>query len=124
MPYPFSLRIPYALELYAVTGNQGSLFLQPKHSFLGAELDCELVVGYEDTTNWEIEALRFEQTRWNPEFEVTAKSDPDLWKLIDRALDLDDKAVCARVIELINEAYYDRQAMREDAMADRYEEYR
>lgn len=91
-----SLRIPYALEFNALIGSTNGI---KQYAFTGMELDAELVVEYEDSQNWEITGLRFEQSRWNPEFEVTPTSDPDLWKLIERAIDLDDKAIAARVVE-------------------------
>lgn len=122
--YPYSLRFPYALELHAIIGNRDSLLLAKQYAFCGVEFDAEIEVDYEDPDNWEITGLRFEQTRWNPEFTVTPKSDPDLWKLIDRALDLDDKAICAKVKEQIIEAYSDRDGERCDAAHDAWVESR
>ena len=110
MAYPYTLRFPYAVELTSKTG-------AITHGFI-AEIDAELVVEYEDTDNWEVVGLRFEQTKYSPEFEVTPKSDPTLWALIERALDLDDKAVCAKVRDQIVEAYCDMRDERGDMEYD------
>ena len=111
--YPYTLRVPYTLQLTTKIGPHQSAFV--------CEIDAELVVEYEDTQNWEISALRFEQTRWNPEFEVTPESDPDLWKLVERALDMDDKTIAARIVEAGEE---ERAACKADAADQAYEAYR
>lgn len=117
MHMPYTLRIPYTLELSAKTGAFNYCFV--------SEFDCELVVEYADDENWEIASVRMEQTQWNPEFEISAKSDPTLWTLIERALKHDDKAICEKVLEYIYEDYSDRQAARDDDAAyDRWVESR
>lgn len=108
--YPYTIRIPYAPQITTKIGPHASAFV--------CEIDAELVVDYETPENWEIVGLRFEQTRWNPEFEVTPESDALLWKLIERAIDMDDKAVAAKVEEMICEDYTDRRNALDDA-ADR-----
>lgn len=113
MNSPYTLRIPYTLELGTKIGTHTWAFV--------SEFDAELVVDYEDLDNWEITGLRFEQSRWNPEFEVTPKSDPDLWKLIDRSLDLDDKAVAEKVRQQIID---DRMCAESDRGDQMYEAYR
>ena len=107
MAYPYTLRVPYTLSLMANVGRDVALNTI-KRGFV-AEFDCELVVEYEDTDNWEVDHIRFEQTRWNEEYTVSPTSDPDLWKLVERALEYDWKDLGDKVRELIVEAWYDRR---------------
>jgi hypothetical protein len=115
MLYPYSLRIPHTLALNSVL-SKGPV---KTYGFV-AEFDCEIEIDYEDPDNWEITGLRFEQTKWNPEFTITPKSDPAFWALIDRALKLEDKEIAAKAVERMYEAWEDRQNQRCDEAHDRY----
>lgn len=117
MPYPYTVRFPYALELSAITGTSG---MTKTYGFV-AEIDAELVVEYTSPEDWEITGLRFEQTKWNPEYEITHETDPDMWKVISRSLDLNDKDIATRVVEQILEDYTSRREERADQA---YEDYR
>ena len=103
-----TLHIPYTLEISALIGNTNGV---RQFAFCGCEFDAELVVEYTSPEDWEITGLLFTQTRWNPEFEVTGESDPDLWRVIVRGIDLDDKAISSLVVEQIHE---DIAARRDD----------
>lgn len=111
MPFPYSLHVPHTMSLLAHLGRDFDG--RAKRGFI-SEFDCTVDVDYENTENWEISSITIEQSRWNDEFCVTAKSDPDLWKIVTRALDHDWKDLSSRINEMIleNEAY------REDDHAD------
>lgn len=94
-----SLHIPYTLNLMANIGRDAALGTI-KRGFV-AEFDTTLDLDYEDTQNWEITSITFEQTRWNDEFSVDEKSDPELWKLVLRAIDYDWKDLGDKVREFI-----------------------
>lgn len=96
-----SLHIPYTLSLMANTGRDAALGTI-KRGFI-AEFDCAVDVEYTDHEEWEITSVTFEQTRWNDEFVVSEKSDPDLWKLVLRAIDYDWKDLGDKVRECIIE---------------------
>lgn len=94
-----SLHIPYTLSLMANIGRDAALGTI-KRGFV-AEFDTTLDVDYEDFQNWEIVSITFEQTRWNDEFFVDEVSDPDLWKLVKRAIEYDWKDLEDKVRECI-----------------------
>lgn len=94
-----NLHIPYTLSLMANIGRDAALGTI-KRAFV-AEFDTTLDVDYEDTENWEVNSITFEQTRWNDEFSVDGKSDPELWKLVLRAIDYDWKDLGDKVRECI-----------------------
>ena len=94
-----SLHIPYTLTLVTNLGRDAVLNTV-RRGFV-AEFDATLDVDYEDTRNWEITSITFEQTKWTDEFSVDEKSDPDLWKLIQRAFEYDWKDLGDKVREFI-----------------------
>lgn len=110
--FPYTLHIPYAPQITTKIGPSEFAFV--------CEIDAELTVEYESAENWEIAGLLFTQSRWNPEFEVTPESDPDLWKVIQRAIDA-DKDIASRIVEAGEE---ERAACKEDAADAAYEAYR
>ena len=94
-----TLHIPYTLTLVTNLGRDAVLNTI-KRGFV-AEFDCTLDVDYEDTRDWEINSITFEQTQWNDEYSVDEKSDPDLWKLIQRAFEYDWKDLGDKLRECI-----------------------
>jgi len=93
------LHIPYTLSLVSNIGRDAALGTI-KRGFV-AEFDCTLDVEYSDTRDWEINSVTFEQTQWTDEFSVDEKSDPDLWKLIQRSIEYDWKDLGDKVRECI-----------------------
>lgn len=94
-----SLHIPYTLSIMANLGRDAVLNTM-KRGFV-AEFDCTLDVDYTDASDWEVTGITFEQDRWSDEFHVDAKSDPDLWKLIQRGIEYDWKDLGDKVREMI-----------------------
>ena len=114
--YPYSLHIPYSLEITTKTG--------PAKAGFVAEFDCQIDVDYEDDENWEITSVTVEQSRWNDEFSISAKTDPDLWKIVLRSIDADWKAIQEKILEWMGEDYSDRRAARCDDAHDAWVESR
>lgn len=115
MPFPYSLHVPHTMSLLAHLGRDFDG--RAKRGFI-SEFDCTVDVDYENTENWEISSITIEQSGWNNEFCVTAKSDPYLWKIVNRALDHDWKDLSARINEMIIEARVDRDGDRGDLLND------
>jgi hypothetical protein len=111
-----SLHIPYTLTLVANTGRD-PILNTIKRGFI-AEFDATLDVEYTDHEDWEIVSVTFEQTRWNDEFEVSAESDPDLWKLIQRSFEYDWKDLGDKVREFIVEDHAEYGDDRGDYLRD------
>ena len=118
-----TLHIPYTLTLVSNLGRDAVLSTI-KRGFV-AEFDCTLDIDYENTRNWEITSITFEQTKYTEEFSVDEKSDPDLWKLIQRAFEYDWKDLGDKVRECIidDKADYDdgRGDLEYDLRAERME---
>ena len=114
--FPYSLHIPDTLEITTKTG--------PAKAGFVAEFNCQIDVDYEDPDNWEITGVTVEQSRWNDEFSISAKTDPDLWKIVLRALDADWKAIKDKILEWMGEDYSDRRAARCDDAHDAWAESR
>ena len=102
------LNIPYTLTL-AASGDT---------THIVAELDCELEVTFDDLDNWGIDAVIFSKSLYNPAFTVTPKSDPDLWKLLERTLERDSTSIADKVMEAAIEERMDRLAARADYERD------
>lgn len=117
-----SLHIPYSLSLLANTGRDPALGTI-KRGFI-AEYECVLDVDYTDTQDWEVVSVTFEQTRWNDEFVVSPLSDPDLWKLVVRAMDYDWKDLSDKVRECIIDDHAECGDDRGDWLHDQLQEYR
>ncbi len=115
----FSLNVPYTLPLMANVGRDPA-YGTIKRGFV-AEFDCTLNVEYSDADDWEVISVTVEQTRWNEEFSISEKSDPQMWKIIDRSMTYDWKDVSDRVIEMIRADISDRK---DDVGDQRYEEMR
>ena len=96
-----ALRIPYTITLVTNLGRDPILNVM-KRGFV-AEFDATLDVEYEDFQNWEVASITFEQTKWNDEFSIDEASDPDFWKLIQRAFEYDWKDLQDKVREFIIE---------------------
>ena len=117
-----TLHIPYTLTLVTNLGRDAVLNTI-KRGFV-AEFDCTLDVDYEDTRNWEITSITFEQTKWNEEYSVDEKSDPDLWTLIQRSFEYDWKDLGDKVREFIVEDHAEYGDGRGDRLHDQISEYR
>ena len=111
-----NLHIPYTLTLVTNLGRDAVLNTI-KRGFV-AEFDATLDVDYADTRNWEITSITFEQTKWTDEFSVDEKSDPDLWKLIQRAIEYDWKDLGDKVREFIIEDHAEYGDGRGDYLRD------
>ena len=94
-----ALRIPYTITLVSNLGRDPILNVM-KRGFV-AEFDATLDVEYEDFQNWEVASITFEQTKWNDEYSIDEASDPDMWKLIQRAFEYDWKDLQDKVRECI-----------------------
>ena len=122
MPHPFTLTVPYTLSFMANIGRDAA-FGTIKRGFM-AEFDCSIEVEYTDPDDWEIVGIHFDKTKWADGFGVDSASDPDMWKLVERALEYDWKDLESKIIELMYEDYSDRRAAREDDAHDRWVESR
>jgi len=93
-----SLHIPYTLSLVANTGRTPTG--QIKRGFV-SEFDCQLDVEYTDHEDFEVVSVTIEQCSFCDEFTVDAESDPELWKLMQRAVDYDWLSINERIQEMI-----------------------
>ena len=96
--------IPYTLTLAAVGD---------KSRFV-TEFDCVLDVEFDSPEDWTIEAVDFPKSGNSPEFSVTATSDPDLWRLMERAFDHSEMRIANAVTRWAAEEAADRVADRAD----------
>ena len=102
------LNIPYTLTI-AAAGDK---------SHFVTEFDCELEVTFDSPEDWYIDAVAFTAYRDQPAFSVTAKSDPDLWKLMERAFEHSSMSISDKVLEAAYEARRDRMADYGDYLHD------
>jgi len=97
------LNIPYTLTI-AAAGDK---------SHFVTEFDCELEVTLDGFEDWFINSVVFEGTATRPHI-VTPKSDPDLWKLLERAFEHSSIKIADKVMEAAIEARNDRMGDRAD----------
>lgn len=102
------LNIPYTLTIAAAAS---------KSQFV-TEFDCELEVTFDSPEDWYIDAVLFTAYRDIPAFSVTPKTDPDLWKLMERAFEHSSMSISDKVMEAAAEARNDRLADHADYLHD------
>lgn len=119
MPYPHTIHVPHTLSFMANIGRDKALGTHIR-GFV-AEFDCSIDVEYSEPADYEIASVTFEQTRFDAEFTVTPKTDPELWAIIKRAFDYDWKGLEAKIAEMIHADIGDRK---DDVADQRYEDMR
>lgn len=102
------LNIPYTLTI-AAAGDK---------SHFVTEFDCELSIDLTDFEDWFIDEVNFPKSGNTPAFTVTPKSDPDLWKLLERAFEHSSARIADKVIRAAIEERNDRLADRADYERD------
>jgi len=85
------------------------------------EFDCVLDIEVDDSDEYpdfSVESVDFTKSGNSPAFTVSEKSDPDLWKLIERAIDRDQIKIADKVVEYLIDEKMSRLADRADHYRD------